>query len=48
MMTKTLKERVEAIEKWINDFDEAEKQFMQEEVVFIPAPELLRDRKKDH
>ena len=48
MMTKTLKQRVEAIEKWINDFEEAEKQFMQEEVVFIPPSELFRDRKKDH
>ena len=47
-MNKTIEERVEAIERWITAFEIEEEQFTKERVVFIPAPGLLRDRKKDH
>ena len=47
-MNKTIEERVEAIERWITAFEIEEEQLMKEQVVFIPAPGLLRDRKKDH
>ena len=50
MTTKTLEERVKAIERWITAFEIEEAKFMDEHqvVVFTPDPELLRNRKKDH
>ena len=55
---KSLKERLEAVETWIEKFEADEAAFIAEteslgegegnEVVFMPADEFFRDRKKDN
>ena len=49
---RELESRVEAIEAWIEEFEAEAEKMLEEmegmEVVFTPAEDLVRDRKKDH
>ncbi len=48
---KTLEERVDAIERWIEQYEIAEAEWLKEnpnEIVLMPAAEFFRDRTKDN